>query len=331
MKRFLLCLLSILLLVSCVRKDESEEKPLLILRYGDNQPDYYPTTRAARYFSQEVEEKSGGRIQIEVYGDGRLGNENDVFRMVEYGGVDFMRLSIGTLSAFYPEFQILQLPYLFSSSEHMWKVLDGEVGEYFLSILNGDSIGLSWFDAGARSIYTIDKIDTLSDLEGKVIRTQENDKMEEIFSLLGASTIQIPYGSVYSELMKNTIDGAENNFPSYMYTGHSDVARFVFLDEHMRLPEIMVMSRKAMEEISELDESLLDVIKEAAIAAGEYERELWREEEEKAKRDAIIKGCVVTYPSFDELEKWKDAVSPIYDSLDPESKRIVEEIKSLDQ
>ena len=74
MKRFLLCLLSILLLVSCVRKEESEEKPLLILRYGDNQPDYYPTTRAARYFSQEVEEKSGGRIQIEVYGDGRLGN-----------------------------------------------------------------------------------------------------------------------------------------------------------------------------------------------------------------------------------------------------------------
>lgn len=278
-----------------------------------------------------MEERSGGRIEIEVYGDGKLGNENDVFRMVEYGGVDFMRLSIGTLSAFYPEFQILQLPYLFSSSEHMWKVLDGEVGEYFLSILNGDSIGLSWFDAGARSVYTIDKIDTLSDLDGKVIRTQENDKMEEIFSLLCASTIQIPYGSVYSELMKKTIDGAENNFPSYMYTGHSDVARFVFLDEHMRLPEIMIMSRKAMEEIAEIDESLLVVIKEAAIEAGLFERELWREEEEKAKRDAIIKGCVVTYPSFDELEKWKDAVSPIYDSLDPESKRIVEEIKSLDQ
>lgn len=331
MKKILLCLLSIFLLFSCAKNNAEKEEPLLILRYGDNQPDYYPTTRAARYFSQLVEERSGGRIEIEVYGDGKLGNENDVFRMVEYGGVDFMRLSIGTLSAFYPEFQILQLPYLFSSSEHMWKVLDGEVGEYFLSILNGDSIGLSWFDAGARSVYTIDKIDTLSDLDGKVIRTQENDKMEEIFSLLCASTIQIPYGSVYSELMKKTIDGAENNFPSYMYTGHSDVARFVFLDEHMRLPEIMIMSRKAMEEIAEIDESLLVVIKEAAIEAGLFERELWREEEEKAKRDAIIKGCVVTYPSFDELEKWKDTVSPIYDSLDPESKRIVEEIKSLDQ
>ena len=331
MKKILLCLLSIFLLFSCAKNNAEKEEPFLILRYGDNQPDYYPTTRAARYFSQLVEERSGGRIEIEVYGDGKLGNENDVFRMVEYGGVDFMRLSIGTLSAFYPEFQILQLPYLFSSSEHMWKVLDGEVGEYFLSILNGDSIGLSWFDAGARSVYTIDKIDTLSDLDGKVIRTQENDKMEEIFSLLCASTIQIPYGSVYSELMKKTIDGAENNFPSYMYTGHSDVARFVFLDEHMRLPEIMIMSRKAMEEIAEIDESLLVVIKEAAIEAGLFERELWREEEEKAKRDAIIKGCVVTYPSFDELEKWKDAVSPIYDSLDPESKRIVEEIKSLDQ
>ena len=294
MKKVLLCLLAMVLLFSCAKNTAEKEEPLLVLRYGDNQPDYYPTTRAARYFSQLVEEKSGGRIEIEVYGDGRLGSENDVFRMVEYGGVDFMRLSIGTLSAFYPEFQILQLPYLFSSSEHMWNVLDGDVGEYFLSILDGDSIGLSWFDAGARSIYTIEKIDTLSDLQGKIIRTQENDKMEEIFSLLGASTIQIPYGSVYSELMKKTIDGAENNFPSYMYTGHSDVARFVFLDEHMRLPEIMMMSRKAMEEIAEIDEGLLDVIKEAAIEAGRFERELWREEEEKAKRDALSSGCIVT-------------------------------------
>ena len=91
------------------------------------------------------------------------------------------------------------------------------------------------------------------------------------------------------------------------------------------------MIKKAIKEITAIDDSLLDVIKEAAIEAGKYERELWREEEEKAKRDAIIKGCVVTYPSFDELEKWKDDVSPIYDSLDPESKRIVEKIKSLDQ
>ena len=331
MKKVLLCLLAMVLLFSCTKNTAEKEEPLLVLRYGDNQPDYYPTTRAARYFSQLVEEKSGGRIEIEVYGDGRLGSENDVFRMVEYGGVDFMRLSIGTLSAFYPEFQILQLPYLFSSSEHMWNVLDGDVGEYFLSILDGDSIGLSWFDAGARSIYTIEKIDTLSDLQGKIIRTQENDKMEEIFSLLGASTIQIPYGSVYSELMKKTIDGAENNFPSFMYTGHSDVARFVFLDEHMRLPEIMMMSRKAMEEIAEIDEGLLDVIKEAAIEAGRFERELWREEEEKAKRDALSSGCIVTYPSYEEIERWKDAVSPIYSDLSSENKAIVDKIRALDK
>ena len=331
MKKVLLCLLAMVLLFSCAKKTAEKEEPLLVLRYGDNQPDYYPTTRAARYFSQLVEEKSGGRIEIEVYGDGRLGSENDVLRMVEYGGVDFMRISIGTLSAFYPEFQILQLPYLFSSSEHMWNVLDGDVGEYFLSILDGDSIGLSWFDAGARSIYTIEKIDTLSDLQGKIIRTQENDKMEEIFSLLGASTIQIPYGSVYSELMKKTIDGAENNFPSYMYTGHSDVARFVFLDEHMRLPEIMMMSRKAMEEIAEIDEGLLDVIKEAAVEAGRFERELWREEEEKAKRDALRSGCIVTYPSYEEIERWKDAVSPIYCDLSSENKAIVDKIRALDK
>lgn len=328
MKKILISLLVVmLLLVSCSKKEAEESKPLLVLRYGDNQPEYYPTTRAARYFSQIVEEKSGGRIEIEVYGDGKLGSENEVFRMLEYGGVDFMRLSIGTLSAFYPEFEILQLPYLFSSSDHMWRVLDGEVGEYFLSLLNGDSIGLSWFDAGARSIYTRDQIETLSDLKGKIIRTQENDQMEAIFSLFGAETIQIPYGSVYSELMKRTIDGAENNFPSYIYTGHSDVAKFVFLDEHMRLPEIMIMSRKAMEEISAIDSDLIYIIYEAAMEASLYERQLWKEEEEKAKRDAIKNSCIITYPTEEELAKWKEAVSPIYDELSPEAAEMVERIR----
>ena len=330
MKKILISLLVVLLLlVSCSKKEAEESKPLLVLRYGDNQPEYYPTTRAARYFSQIVEEKSGGRIEIEVYGDGKLGSENEVFRMLEYGGVDFMRLSIGTLSAFYPEFEILQLPYLFSCSDHMWRVLDGDVGEYFLSLLNGDSIGLSWFDAGARSIYTRDQIETLSDLKGKIIRTQENDQMEAIFSLFGAETIQIPYGSVYSELMKRTIDGAENNFPSYIYTGHSDVAKFVFLDEHMRLPEIMIMSRKAMEEISAIDSDLIYIIYEAAMEASLYERQLWKEEEEKAKRDAIKNSCIITYPTEEELAKWKEAVSPIYDELSPEAAEMVERIRLI--
>ncbi|MGN1164166.1 MAG: TRAP transporter substrate-binding protein [Candidatus Ornithospirochaeta sp.] len=328
MKKILpLLLVLVLLFPSCSRKGEREERPLLVLRYGDNQPDYYPTTRAARYFADRVEEESGGRIRIEVYGDGRLGNENDVFRMLEYGGVDFMRLSIGTLSAFYPEFEILQLPYLFSSSEHMWRVLDGEIGDQFLSRLNGASIGLSWFDAGARSIYTREQISSLSDLKGKLIRTQENEKMEEIFSLFGANTIQIPYGSVYSELMKRTIDGAENNFPSYMYTGHSDVARYVFLDEHMRLPEVMVVSSAALSAIRELDPDLVEVVRKAAGEAGKYERELWREEEAKAKRDAMAGGCILTYPNDGEIEEWKKAVEPIYESLGEEEKSLVERIK----
>ena len=328
MKKFLLLLLLVVLLLPSCRKSGKEEKnPVLVLRYGDNQPDYYPTTRAARYFADRVEEESGGRIKIEVYGDGRIGSENDVFRMLEYGGVDFMRLSIGTLSAFYPEFAILQLPYLFSSSSHMWRVLDGEIGDQFLSLLNGASIGLCWFDAGARSIYTREHISSLEDLEGKLIRTQENEKMEEIFSLLGARTIQIPYGSVYSELMKKTIDGAENNFPSYIYTGHSDVARYVFLDEHMRLPEVMVMSSAALESIRQIDPGLVEVVGNAAEEAGKFERELWKEEEEKAKRDAMARGCVVTYPNDSEMEAWRRAVEPIYRELGEEEKALVERIR----
>lgn len=324
----LLLFVFIFFFVSCSKNHNTDNEPLLVLRYGDNQGEYYPTTRAARYFADRVKEKSGGRIEIEVYGDGKLGSENEVFRMLEYGGVDFMRLSIGTLSAFYPEFGILQLPYLFSSSEHMWRVLDGGIGEEFMSYLNQKSIGLAWFDAGARSIYTREQISSLSDLEDKLIRTQENDEMEYIFSLLGARTIQIPYGSVYSELKKKTIDGAENNFPSYMYTGHSDVAKYVFLDEHMRLPELMVMGKKAEESIAALGDDLLDIIRQCAKEAGVFERELWTEEESKAKRDAISSSCIIVYPTEEELNLWKEAVTPIYDALEESEREMVERVRA---
>ena len=154
MRRAAVILLALCLaLWGCSR--EAPPQAELILRYADNQPQDYPTTLAAEYFAQLVEERTQGRILIRVYSNGVLGSENSVFEQVQFGGIDFTRVSVGTLSEYCPIMELLQLPYLYDDADHMWRVLDSSIGEDFLSqVRKNNAVGMSWLDAGARSFYT---------------------------------------------------------------------------------------------------------------------------------------------------------------------------------
>lgn len=320
MKRWIVWLLTLTLLLSgCAGAQSDEQQPKLILRYADNQPADYPTTKAAEYFAQLVEEQTNGEICIRVFVNGELGSEYSVFEQVQFGGVDMTRVSLGTLSEYYPDSQVLQLPYLYNDADHMWRVLDGEIGDAFLAgTQQADVIGLSWFDAGARSFYTREQITCLEDLQGLTIRVQESSFMSRMVELLGASAVQIPYGDVYSALQTAQIDGAENNWPSYESTGHFEAALYFLRDEHSRLPEMQIISTIAMEKVAQVDEAYVDVIYACARESALYERSLWKQSETGAEERLKTLGCVITELPPEELEKFRQAVSPMYEDYDQE-------------
>lgn len=318
MKRLFALVLALLLLCGCAPREE-QPQPELILRYADNQPADYPTTKAAEYFAQLVQQRTNGKICIRVYANGELGDENSVLEQVQFGGIDFSRVSIGTLTEIYPDIRVLQLPYLYDDAEHMWRVLDSDIGEDFLSgTLQVGFIGLSWFDAGARSFYTRQPISTLEDLKGMRIRVQESEFMSELVELLGAVPLQIPYGDVYSALQTAKIDGAENNWPSYESTGHFEAAPYYLRDEHSRLPEMQIISTVAMEKIAAIDEAYVAIIQECARESALYERELWKKTEAEAEENLLRLGCTVTELEESELEKFRRAVKPMYEAHDQE-------------
>lgn len=322
-----LTLLCGLLLCGCAGAEEADV-PELILRYADNQPEGYPTTLAARYFAERVEAETGGRICVRVFADGELGDEISVFRQVRFGGVDFARISVGALGEFLPESEILQLPYLFADAEHMWRVLDGEIGDELLDNVRSTGVyGLSWFDAGARSIYTRTPVHTLEDLAGMVIRVQESDFMSRMVELWGATPVQIPYSGVYSALQTGKIDGAENNWPSYESSGHFTLAPYYLLDRHFRLPEIQFIGEIAMEKVRAVDESFEEIILRCAKESARYERELWREREAASEELVRSHGCVVTELGAAELEEFRKAVQPMYEGYDDEQKALIERIR----
>ena len=196
----------------------------------------------------------------------------------------------------------------------MWRVLDGSIGDGFLSTLeNVDLVGLSWFDAGVRSFYTREKAATLADLQGKVIRVQESDMMSEMVSDMGAVPVQVVYSQVYAALHNGRIDGAENNWPSYEAMGHYEVAPYFLKNEHTRVPEIQIASRAALEKLAGLDSSFPGIVRGCARDSANVERRLWAEREAQAEEDMRAWGVEVTTLSEAEMQKFRAAVRPMYE------------------
>lgn len=330
MKRIAIALLlaALALLAGCAGQQQETSGPELILRYADNQPEDYPTTKAAEYFAQLVEERTKGKICVRIYSNGELGSESSVLEQVQFGGIDLARVSMGTLAEAYQEVEVLVLPYLYDDAEHMWRVLDGPIGEKLLiGTRKAGVIGLSWFEAGARSFYTRQQITCLEDLQGLTIRVQESDFMSRMVELLGAVPVQIAYGDVYSALQTAKIDGAENNWPSYESTGHFETAPYYLLDEHSRLPEMQIMSTVALDKIAEVDEDYVQIIRECAKECALYERELWAERESYSQQLVRDYGCVVTELTAEQLEEFRQAVLPMYEAYSEEEQALIQQIR----
>ena len=266
----------------------------IVLRLADNQPEGYPTVIGDLEFARLVEERSNGRIRIEVYHGGQLGDEKSAIEQVQFGGIDFTRVSISPLSNFNPALNALQMPYLYRNSDHMWKVLNGEIGEYFLnSLTESGFVGLSWQDSGARNFYnSVKPIYTVDDLKGMKIRVQESTLMMGMVSALGAVPTPMPYGDVYSALQTKVIEGAENNWPSYDTSSHFEVAKYYSIDEHTRVPEIIIASKITMDKLSKADQEL---IKQAAKDSTPVQVAAWAAKEKVSEDKVRAAGVQVNY------------------------------------
>lgn len=303
---------------------KTDTVPKYVFTYAENQAEGYPTTEAAFLFSDLVYQKSGGRIKINVYSGGALGDEVSVIEQLQYGGLDFARASIMTMGEFIPKINVLQLPYLYRDSKHMWEVLNGEIGEEFMTSMQEHGlIALSWYDAGTRNFYTRQKVTNLEDLKGLKIRVAKSEFMKALVSSLGATPVAMDYSEIYSALELGEIDGAENNWPSYETTEHYKVAGYMIIDEHNQIPELQLISEITWNKLSKEDQQ---IIKACAEESSEYEQKLWAEHVKSSRDKAMKAGVVVTQLKEEEKQRFREAAMPVYDLLSPEYKDLIQRI-----
>ena len=274
-----------------------------------------------------VEQKTGGRIHIDVYHGGQLGDEKATIEQLVFGAIDFTRVSISPLSEFDKSLNVLSLPYLYKDAAQMWRVLDGDIGEQFLTnVESAGLVGLSWYDAGARNFYNSKRpVTKLEDLKGLKIRVQESQIMMNMVSALGASATPMAYGEVYSGLQTGVIDGAENNWPSYDSVSHYEVAKYYCLDEHSRVPEMQLVSKITWNKFSDEDKK---IIKECALESAKIERELWAEKEKASEEKVKAAGAVITELEAGEKEKFQAAMAPLYAQFGQGYESLIKDIQS---
>jgi len=308
------------------QQDQAAGEEPIVLRLAETHGADYPTTQGDYEFARLVEERTNGRIKIEVYPGSQLGEERAVIEQVQFGAIDFTRVSISPLAAFSPNFNALQMPYLYRSPDHMWEVLNSSIGDEFLDSLEpAGFVGLSWFDSGARSFYnSVRPIKSVADLNGLKIRVQESDLMVGLVEALGAVATPMPFGEVYSAIQTGVIDGAENNWPSYYSTSHYEVAQYYTLDEHTRVPEITIASKISMDKLSAEDQA---IIKQAAKDSMPFQIKAWADYE-KVAEDAVVANGNEIYRLPDNSE-FQAAMKPLYDALSPELQDVVAKIRAV--
>lgn len=279
------------------------------LRAWNIHPDGYPVTEALKRFASLVAQGTQGRYQVEIFSNATLGDQPKAVQMLKSGEIDLAEFSSGPLSEAVPGLKALNLPFLFSDSAHMFKHLDGKLGERFAAKLQAAGfVVLGWYDGGGRSFYCASRsINSFKDLAGARIRVQQSEVYLEMVKLLEATPVALPFKDVLNALEKGEVDCAENNMPSFESTGHYKVAKSVYMTQHVISPEALVVSTKLWASLNAADKT---AFQKAGSESALVMRELWNKRVASAVETASKQG--VQFVRVKDVAPMVRRMAPLY-------------------
>lgn len=267
----------------------------IVLKLGHVLDQSHPVHAGMVHMAERLEEISAGAVVIEIFPNGQLGSEPECIEQVQRGALAMVKTSSAAMEGFVPELAVFGLPYLFRDEAHYWEVLEGDIGRDLLrSAESVGGIGLCYYDSGSRSFYTLGRpVLTPEDLRGLKIRVLPSRMAMDMVSAFGGAPTPIPWGELYTALQQGMVDGAENNPPSLLTSRHYEVAKHYSLNEHTRIPDILLMSKAIWDELPPIAQQW---VQQAADESMEFQRNLWRERTEAALKDLEEFGVQIYRP-----------------------------------
>ncbi|MRT93912.1 TRAP transporter substrate-binding protein [Ancylomarina sp. 16SWW S1-10-2] len=321
--KLLLGIISFFLLFSC--QEVSQHKTLKLAHGLDPT---HPVHKAMLYMAKELEKISDGQMSLEIYPSGQLGSEQQCVELIQLGSLAITKVSAAVMEGFTNNYQVLGLPYIFRSKHHAFNVLDGPIGEELLASTEKFNLkGLCFYDAGARSFYTLNKsIEKPEDLKGLKMRVMKSQTAMNMVKALGGSPTPISWGELYTALQSGVVDGAENNPPSLYTSHHYEVCKYYSLNEHTRVPDVLIISTVVWNKLSNQQQKWLQAAAKKSVIE---ERKLWAAAEKESLRKLKENGVIITYPKKD---KFAERVQGLLDAYQkqPELYQLIQRIQATE-
>ena len=300
-----------------------------VLRLGHGLSTDHPVHVAMLAMAAHADSVSGGRLQIAVYPSGQLGSERECLELLQIGSLAMTKVSASVLEGFAPEFAVFSLPYLFRDEAHRLAFFESAVGRDLLDTTTPFRFrGLTYYDAGARSYYTVERpVRTPDDLRGLKIRVQESPTSMAMVRAMGGSPTPISWGELYTALQQGVVDGAENNPPSFYLSRHYEVAPYYVLNEHTAVPDVLVVGTPVWETLSAQEQAWLQ---SAAEASAVLEERLWRESTDEALAAVAEAGVEVIEMSAADREAFSSRVAAMLTDVDAETRALIARVQAVE-
>lgn len=326
MKKLVAFVLTLALVLACVSALASDKE--YTFKWAEVNPAEHLMSLSALQFGAKLEELSGGRMKMELYPAMQLGDEANTLLLLQMGECDFFRgnaVSMGDFGA--KKMSLLALPFIFQSRDHLWAVLESEVGDEILASMQECGSGMcaiGWFEEGARHFFfTKQDVASLADMKGMKIRVSENELSMDIVRAFGASPTPISYSELYTSLQTGVIDGAENPAVGYASNSFFEVASHFTYGGYSYTPSPVLVSEMVWEGLDEEDQA---IVKEAIAFAQAWNKENAAANENAALETAKAHGAVVTEAN---VAEFVEAAKPVYEKYGADYADLIAKIQSM--
>lgn len=282
------------------------------IKFGIGLAEDSPQALSVDYFGEILDQRSDGRIDVTLFPNSQVGDDLQMMNALQSGTLEMTYPSTSPATSIVPELQLFDLPFLFPTPEDADALLDGEIGQEMLAAFEGSGIiGLAWAENGYRQLTNSQQaVSTPEDVQGLGVRVMENPIQVSIWETLGANPTSMAFGEVFSALEQGVVDAQENPWSTILTSRFHEVQDYGSETRHVYTPFLILIGEDFYEGLPEADQQL---IKEAAVQAGQYQRTISREYSDYAREELAELGMEITELSDEELAVFQEAVQPVYD------------------
>ncbi|NNU43030.1 TRAP transporter substrate-binding protein [Ramlibacter montanisoli] len=309
LRRFILAAAAGAALLASTASLAADIKPRLI-RFGYGLNEQSNQGRAAKFFAEQVEKASGGKMKVRAIGAAALGPDVQMQQALIGGAQEMMVGSTATLVGITKEMALWDTPFLFNNAKEADTVLDGAIGTKVMDKLQDKGlVGLAYWENGFRNLTNSKRpVTKMEDLDGIKLRVMQNNVYLDSFKTLGANAIPLPFSELFSALETKTVDGQENPYNTILSSKFYEVQKYLSVTNHVYSPWIVLVSKKWWDGLSKDEQKILS---DAAKSSRDFERKDTREEGAKALADLKAKGMQINELPASESARMRDKLTKV--------------------